>query len=296
MKIFVTGGTGFIGKFLLPKLNKEKNELLILTRNPNNLNGSKNIAYVEGDLSNIDKWKDEVEEFKPEAAIHLAWEGIPDYSSQNSIKNLKYSLDLIQLLAKVGCRKILATGSLWEYGEQEGKLSEEMQVIPFNAFAVAKNSLNWMGTEFAKENNMIFLWTRLFYVYGPGQKNNSLIPYLISCTKMNKRPKIRNPNAQNDFIYVEDVADAICKIVLKCRTSEVFNIGSGKLTSVQYIIEKIFNSLGIKAGIKIGEKEQLDSLQSAYADISKIRKETGWVPKVNIDEGIKKTLEAFVLI
>jgi len=290
VKIFVTGGTGFIGKFLVSRLNNEKNKILILTRNPINLERSKNASFVEGDLSNMDKWIDRLRKFKPDTTVHLAWEGIPDYSCQNSIKNLKYSLDLIQLLAKIGCRTILVTGTLWEYGSQKGKLSEEMQVNPFNVFTAAKNALNLLGSEIAKEYKMNFIWARLFYVYGPGLKRDSLISYLIRCAKEDIKPGIRNPNAQNDFIYVEDVADAICQILLKCKKSEVFNIGSGKLTSVQYIIEKIFQYLGRKKDYEVSSKQQLDLLPSSYADISKIKKEIGWKPKVNIDEGIQKIL------
>ena len=291
MRIFVTGGTGFIGKFVIKKLNNGKNEILILSRNSNKSIKSENISFLKGNLADINQWGKSLLEFKPEACVHLAWEGIPDYKIDNSIKNLKYGLDLMQLLVESGCQKILATGSLWEYGSLKGRLSEDTPVNPFNAFTAAKNSLNWMGRELAKENNMVFLWTRLFYVYGPGQKSDSLIPYLTRCAKENIKPEIRNPDARNDFIYIEDVAEAIYQILIKCKKSDLFNIGSGKSIKIQYIIKKIFQTLGIKKGYDIGEKDQPDSFQSSYAGISKIRKKTGWVPKINIDEGIKRVLD-----
>lgn len=293
MRIFITGGTGFIGSYLIPKLTEGKNKVLVLTRNPKNLVKYKEATCLKGDLSKISEWKKELKRFKPEAVIHLAWKGIPDYSSPNSITNLKYGLDLLQTLATVGCKKILVTGSLWEYGLQKGKLSEKISVNPFNAFTAAKNSLNWVGSEFAKEHNIVFLWVRLFYVYGPGQKKNSLIPYLISCAKENKKPEIRNPNAQNDFIFVEDVAEAIYQILLKSNKSDTFNIGSGKLTSIQYIIESISKTLGIK-GYQVGNKERIDDYAFSYADISKIKSIIGWKPQINIDEGIKRILTGFL--
>ncbi|OGE30450.1 hypothetical protein A3C59_00500 [Candidatus Daviesbacteria bacterium RIFCSPHIGHO2_02_FULL_36_13] len=291
MKIFVTGGTGFIGKFVISKLKSEKNKLLILTRNLHVSENSKNTLFVKGDLSDVNQWKDELKKFMPDAAIHLAWEGIPDYSSKNSIKNLNFSLELVQLLAEIGCKKILATGTLWEYGDQSGKLSEDMQIKPFNAFTAAKNALNWLGSEIAKERDISFTWIRLFYVYGPGLKRDSLIPYLIKCGKENKKAEIRNLYAQNDFVYVEDVADAICTLLLKCKKGGVYNIGSGQLTSVQTIIEKIFNSFSKQKKYKKTKKKNLDSLAYAYADISKIQK-FGWKPRINIEEGLRKTIEA----
>ena len=144
MRIFITGGTGFIGSHLIPKLADGKNKLLVLTRNSKNLVKYKRVTCLKEDLSKINNWKEELKKFKPEVVVHLAWEGIPDYSSPNSITNLKYGLDLLQILETVGCKKILVTGSLWEYGLQKGRLSEKTSVHPLNAFTAAKNSLNWV--------------------------------------------------------------------------------------------------------------------------------------------------------
>lgn len=293
MNIFLTGGSGFIGKFVVRKLDNGANKLLLLTKNPKNLIYSENVTILEGDLADIDRWENTLKNFKPQATIHLAWEGIPDYGIEQSIKNLNYGLDLIKLLAKIGCHTILITGSLWEYGTQTGKLSEDACTKPFNAFTAAKNSLYLLGNELAKENNMLFLWTRLFNVYGPGQKTTSLIPTIIDCAKNNKTMGVRNPKAKNDFIYVEDVAEAISDILLKCKKNEIFNIGHGKLVSVQSIIDKISNFFGTKQQYEVVAQKQIDALSYFYADISKIKKEIGWKPKTSINIGIKKTIEYF---
>lgn len=80
---------------------------------------------------------------------------------------------------------------------------------------------------------------------------------------------------------------------MKCDKSDVFNIGSGKLTSVQSITQKIFSFFGTKLSYRLAKQEQMDSLSAFYADISKIKRQIGWVPKVDIDKGIKKTIEQF---
>lgn len=294
MRIFVTGGTGFNGKFVVQKLDIETNKLLSLTRNTNNVAQSKNISVLKGDLASINTWKDTLKNFKPQAAVHLAWEGIPDYGPQNSIKNLNYGLELIEVLAKVGCQTTLVTGTIWEYGNQTGKLGEDFCTKPFNALTAAKNSLHYLGREIAKDYKVNFIWTRLSNVYGPGRQETSLIPYLIESVQDNKKIEIRNPNAQNDFIYVEDVAEAICQLVLRCKKNGVFNIGSGKLISVKDIIKKIFKILNVNKEYKVTNQQQIDSFSNAYADISKIKKELGWQPKVDIDEGLKKTIEALL--
>ena len=138
---------------------------------------------------------------------------------------------------------------------------------------------------------MAFIWTRLFYVYGPSQQPKALIPHIIRCAKDHKQPNIRNPKAKNDFIYVEDVADALCAILKKCNESNTYNIGSGKLTSVSYIMNYIFDRLHIKKDFKKVQSQSKDAaFNYAFADISKIKKEIGWEPKISVEEGILKTI------
>ena len=219
MKVFITGGTGFIGKHLVKTLKARGHELFLL----------------EKDLADINSWINEVKDFSPDATIHLAWQGIPDYGPETSAKNLKYGLNLIEELSKIDCKWILSAGSCWEYGGKSGKISEDAQINPINDFTKAKNDLHIQGKEIAEKNNMQFVWTRFFYVYGPGQKETSLIPYLIKSIKENKTPEIKNPNAKNDFIYVEDLAEALADLTEKKVKTNVYNIGSGQLTAVQDI-------------------------------------------------------------
>lgn len=293
MKVFVTGGTGFIGQYVVRRLYKKGHKLLILSVQPKSqkLNFPKTVEFVEGDLANIESWKSNVKNFQPDAAIHLAWEGIPDYGVETSIKNLKYGLNLFEELAEIGCKKIICTGSCWEYGQNQGEISEDLPVKSSNAFTAAKNALHWLGREIAKENNIQFIWTRLFYVYGPGQRENSLIPYIIKCAREGKDPKIKTPSARNDFIYVGDVAKAIVAILKKCNQSTVYNIGSGYSTSIQDIIKIVYSELNLQYQLK----DKILNTKNIYSDnfwvdISKIKKEIGWESKTTICEGIKNTI------
>ena len=298
MRIFLTGGTGFIGRYVLKHLEKEGYNILLLTRaskeNISSIIKSKKVDIVSGNLSDINKWKDKLIQFKPEVTIHLAWEGIPDYGVKASIKNLKYGLDLFEELAEIECKKIICTGSCWEYGQNQGEISEDLPVKSSNAFTAAKNALHCLGREIAKENNMQFIWIRLFYVYGPGQRENSLIPYMVKCVKEGKELRIKTPSARNDFICVEDVAKAIVAILEKCKQNTVYNIGSGYSTSIKDIIEIIYTKLHLqyKTKDKVLKTENI-YYDNFWADISKIKKEIGWEPKILIKKGIEKIISFY---
>lgn len=292
MRILITGGTGFVGEHVLKKISRSNNQILALTRS-NVKSFDKNIKFLKCDLSSIKTYKKELSKFKPDAAIHLAWQGIPNYNIENSLNNLNQGIELINILIAAGCKKIIAAGTLWEYGTLKGKVAESTIPVPHNIFTATKNSLNLIGKEICREKNVEFIWARIFYVYGPGQRRDSLIPYLIDCLYKNTEPEIRNPEARNDFVYVEDVADAIFKLLIKKSPSGDYNIGSGKLTSIKHIISQIYKGFYKKQKYLRGRKHSMDFINGIYADTSKINKVTGWIPKTTIDSGIGKTIESF---
>ena len=246
MRIFITGGTGFIGRPTVLELQKCGHQLLLLApesrRESSERFGGRGIPLTKGDLGNPKKWEVAVKRFRPEAALHMAWEGLPDYGEDISEKNLIQGLRFYRLLGKIGCKKVVTTGSCWEYGIRQGKLSEDMPLHPFNAFSAAKNALHWFGECIAGDYDMQFIWTRLFFVYGPGQRKESLIPYLISCKKMGIKPEIKNPNKGNDFIYVNDIALAL-GILLEKRikgSGVTYNIGAGRLISNVKVLNTVY--------------------------------------------------------
>lgn len=285
MRIFITGGTGFIGRPAVRELQKQGHHLLILAREGEDikelLSRKGKTLVIKGSLGGPHKWARELRGFRPQAALHMAWEGLPDYGAAVSEKNLIYGLELYKLLAKIGCKKVITTGSCWEYGVTQGKLSEDMPVYPFNAFSAAKNALHWLGREIARENGMNFIWTRLFFVYGPGQRRESLIPYLIECKKTGAKPAIKNPTGCNDFIYVGDVARALRMLLEKKNQNELYNIGSGKCMSVYDVTTAIY-------GKPLGRKPR--QIKGFYADISRIKNEIGWKPLTDFTTGIKNIL------
>lgn len=298
MRIFITGGTGFIGKYVVEELARKNYNILILSREPSVklFSDFKNISFIKGDLSELHLWKNQLRKFKPDSAVHLAWEGIPDYGEEISLKNLMNSFALIMALCELGCKKIVGIGSCWEYIGHSGKMIENMKLdsAAFNAFITAKTSLYQFASEIIKNYDIQFIWIRPFFVYGPGQKKTSLIPYVINCLKNGKQPIINNLNGGDDFIYVKDIASAITAILRKNNLHSkniIYNVGSGSLTKIQEILKVIYDFYGVNFRIKKLQKN--NEAKDVYADISKIKKEIGWRPQTSIQKGIKEMIKYY---
>ncbi len=292
MRTFVTGGSGFVGRPTLDELKKRGHHLLVLSRKNHREHG---IDFIKGDLSNIAKWKSRLRKFKPEAAVHLAWEGIPDFSYANCTKNLEGGLALFAALADVGCKKIVATGSVFEYGDRAGKVDERMHISPPNALVAAKHSLHLMGEELAKEKDMDFIWLRAFNVYGGGQRPGSLIPYIMRCVAGNIPLTLKNPFAQGDFIYVADVAQAIADAVVRGKGRATYNVASGKLIPVKDIAKMVCEGMGASKDYyrHFALTAKGKPTGGCYAELKNIRKKIGWRPATDIKTGIRKTIADF---
>jgi nucleoside-diphosphate-sugar epimerase len=268
---------------LVIKLIDDGHEILQLSRSQS----SENI--VKGDLSKPSIWINRVKEFDPHTTIHLAWEGIPDFGFETSFINFSNGIKLLRTLKKIHCERIICTGSCWEYGRNNGKLHEQLIPKSTNSFTAAKNALHSMGKEFASESSIEFIWTRLFYVYGPGQRRTSLIPYIIDCISKKKHPNLQTPYSRNDFVYIDDVTSAISSLLNTKSRYNTYNIGSGISTSVEEITKLVYNHFKFNSELK-NKKDCPPNSINYYADISKINQDTGWRPRFEIKKGINKMI------
>ena len=120
MKILITGSSGFIGSALVKKVKNYKNFKLLLLSRKEYISKSMNIKYLRGDLNNLSQIEKKIEIFNPEILVHLAWEGIPDFSKNISKKNFSNSMKLIKfLIKKTTLKKIIISGSCFEKRKSE---------------------------------------------------------------------------------------------------------------------------------------------------------------------------------
>lgn len=296
MRVFITGATGFIGRYVVGQIRAGGHDILAFTLEKDaNESSTKNIQWLYGDLGDIESLKPPIRSFDPEVVIHLAWQGIPDYSEVISRINLNNSIQLLDFIVEgTDCKKIIVAGSCFEYGKNKGVCKESDPVQLKSFFSWAKYSLYQYLLLKCNQREVELIWFRIFYVYGPGQRGGSLVPTLIRALKDGKTPDIRSPLNKNDFVYVEDIARAFRLAVdMKVKTG-IYNLGYGISRSVYdacKIVEKcLLRSQEISDYIlKNGSKEKNIDFSS---DMNKTMKSFDWRSRTTLEEGIAKYIES----
>lgn len=293
MNIFITGGTGFLGRWVVRCLLADSHRLLVLTRDKKLIKRNKkekNLIYVSGDITNLNSLRKKIKIFRPQEAVCMAWEGIPNYDFDISFKNMTSNIILFRFLSEIGVKRIIFTGTQWEYGKTNSKKRETDSLDPINFIAAAKISVGFWGQKIMEEVGGQFVWLRLFSVYGPGQKSNSLVPHLVESYLQKKLPAIKNYSGGQDFVYVKDVAFCIAKFLRFPGVGGVFNVGSGKRTPIKKIIKLVTDKLSWQDFYKINVIKNGSPDLGIVSDISKIKKTIDWSPNSSIKKGMSEFL------
>lgn len=296
MRLVVTGSSGFLGKALCRKLLEAGHEILGLSRT----GGADGIRYppsmIQLPYMMGDRLPTDVIAFGPEALVHLAWDGIPDFTEEKCLENVETQIRFLRETKKLTkLKKIVVAGTCLEYGAKHGVKKETERLPPDSYLSWAKQTLSEYFALSCKEREVALVWFRIFYVYGPGQRAESLIPSLISALRSNQEPSIKNPSATNDYIYIDDVVSAFAKAVDVETCTGTFNLGTGRLTSVAEIVglvERSIQSSDKFSSRLVENKCEPTSVSSMWADISLLERQIGWMPKVNLAEGIELSCKA----
>jgi len=293
MKAIVTGGAGFIGSHLVELLIKKKFSVVVIdnfaTGRLNNLKKISNkIKIVKGSITNYSKIEKNFRNCK--YVFHLA--GLADIvpSIENPEKyfdtNVKGTLNVLMASKKYGIKKVIYAASASCYGivkkfptDENNKISTEYP------YALTKYLGEELICHWAKAYNLSTISLRLFNVYGVRSRTTGAYGAMFGvflAQLINNKPLtiVGDGKQTRDFTYVTDVANAFYMAAKSKIFHDIFNVGTGKPTSVNQVADKL-------GGKQIFIPKRPGEPDKSQANIQKISRKLKWKPKIPIDEGIK---------
>jgi len=297
-KIWIAGHNGMVGSALHKKLRK---------LNLNLITASKSILDLRNQ-SDVDNW---IKEKKPDIIFLAAAKvgGILEnnnYPADFIIDNLKIQTNVISSAFRHNVKKMIFLGSACIYPVSNKPIKESDLLtgkleLTNQAYSVAKIAGIEMCRSLAKQHNVEYISVQPNNLYGPNDNfsinSSHVIPGLIKKISIAKEKNQEfceiwgSGKPKREFLYVDDLAEALILISEKYKNLEPINVGSGFEISISSLANKIKKIIGFKGRLFFNSKYP-DGVKRKFLDSSKIKK-LGWTPKTSFDDGLRKTIEWF---
>ena len=314
-RFIVTGGYGFIGSNLIKLLLKKKFKVLNIDKlsysaQKYNLKDikSKNYFFKKTDINNKKEILKILKRYRPHGIFNLAADTHVDRSiddSSNFIKNNILGVyNLLEAIINYKKKVRLVHISTDEvYGDISGskRSDESFPYIPSSPYSASKASSDHLVNAYIRTHKIDAVISNCSNNYGPRQFPEKLIPKMIYNILNNKPlPIYAKGKNSREWIYVDDHCEALIKLFFKGKSGEKYNIGSDINCNNIFLVKKILKSFAVRK-IKIGKKVKIIFVKDRpghdfrYAlNSSKIKKTLKWKPKINLNQGITKTVDWYI--
>ena len=297
MRVLLTGATGFIGSHVARALLRDGHEIHALIRPTSDTRRIQDILpklqTISGDVLEPASLAAHVQRLQPECCVHLAWyvEAGKYLAAPQNLDYLAASVELAKALSAAGCKRLVGAGTCFEYDTDLGTLSETSATRPRHLYSACKLALYTALEGYSRNTGMEFAWLRFFYQYGPFEDSRRLVPHLINSLLRGETAKLTPGEQVRDFLYIEDLADAVSRVVGSKLTGPV-NIGSAQPITVREMALAIGRRLDKPSLIALGAQPYTpQDPMRVVADTSKLQTGTGWRPRFDLDAGLAKTIE-----
>lgn len=280
-KVLVTGASGFIGKALVRRLLLEQYEVVALSTS-------------DGDIaspSTLLKYSDE----RFERVFHLAGRSyVPDSWVDPTTfygTNVLGTANVVEYCRIIGAS--LTFVSAYIYGEPEvSPVSEDSSIRPSNPYALSKYLAENVCAFHAEQFGVPTVVIRPFNVFGVGQSKLFLIPSLIEQALFSTEIVVRDLRPKRDYVYIDDLVDAIMKASSSHGTYRVYNVGAGASISVKEIIDIVQQEARSSKPVICTEVARRNEILDVVSDISRARSDLGWCPSIPFSQGIRNIVQA----
>tara|TARA_B110000037_G_scaffold73033_1_gene87798 strand:+ start:1392 stop:2330 length:939 start_codon:yes stop_codon:yes gene_type:complete len=296
-KLLVIGGTGFLGSHVCREAIKKNYRVISVSTKKTKFNLIKKVKYIKCDISNSTTIKRKLN-FEVDYIINFG--GYVDHSDKNKTyqSHFKGCKNLIDFYQKKKIKKFIQIGSSLEYGKTKSPHKEKIMtkkvILLKSIYAKSKLlSTNYCMNAF-KKNFFPVIVLRPYLVYGPGQKIDRLIPFIISKSLTNKTFPCSSGVQLRNFLFVEDFVKAIFKTLTKKNVNgEIINIGSNNNLKVKKVILMIKNYLNSGKPMFGKIKLRKDESIKYYPSIKKAKNLINWKPLIQFEKGLIQTIKYY---
>jgi dTDP-glucose 4,6-dehydratase len=302
MKVLVTGGSGFIGSHLIPKLLEAGHDVYSLQRYVTGryILGEHEAKTVFGDLQDSFVVRKLVKDIQPDAVIHLASISAVAYSYEHPQEVLTTNTIGTINLAESCMREIphfkqfLYAGSSEEYGNQtKFPIEETAELLPNSPYSASKVAADKYLQYMRDAYDFPVTILRPFNTYGRKNNTHFIVERTITQMLRSKVVKLGDPTPTRDMLYIEDHVDAYLTCLGNEKTrGEIFNFCTGRGITIRELVKLIAGLMGFDGKIiwNTIPARPLD-IQKLIGSYDKAKRVLGWKPKYTLEEGLKKTIE-----
>lgn len=297
MKVIITGANGFIGSSLVQKFVNNGIDVLAIDASfaDTRIKANDHVKKIESSLIDLDDLKHLIQKNDYDLFYNLAWRGVngPDKSRYDvQLNNILISLRCAELAKELGCKKYLCAGTIAERSIESlpllNKTSSGMM------YAAAKKCNHIMLENYCKNIDLNFIWMQFSNIYGPNNKTGNLISYTLTQLKQGLPATFGPAQQPYDFIYVDDLVEAIFRLGINTTKKNFYFIGSGSPMILSNYLTKIGTVFRRQDLIQIGIRED-DNIKYDFEmmAIDELVSEIGNYVSGTFDELIKYTIEHF---
>ena len=309
--VFVTGASGFVGANLAAELVSQQANVICLRRDearPNSLDlldlGDK-VTIVNGAVEDLEIVARALNEYEVDAVFHLAAQALVGAANRSPLSTFESNIRGTYILLEAcrtseTVRRVVVASSDKAYGSQE-KLpyTEDLNLNGLFPYDVSKACTDLLAQSFSHTFGLPVAITRSANIYGPADTNMSrIIPGTILSLMKGERPIIRSDGTPvRDFVYTSDIVDAYLTMAENIENvrGEAFNFGSGEPVSMLELVQRITRLMGmdLEPDIMLTKKIERE-IDAQYLDSRKARERLDWEPRVDLDDGLKLTIDWYL--
>ena len=299
-RLLIVGGTGFIGKNLVIHAVQADYKVSVLSLNKPAKNQSiKDVSYIQADITDVIALKNKLSDIIFDYVVNLS--GYIDHS--NFLEGGKQVLDMhflgvqniFQCLDWKQLKRFVQIGSSDEYGNLPAPQHEGLRESPISSYSLGKVASTQLLQMLHRTQDLPVVILRLFLVYGVGQDDKRFLPQVIQGCLSNNPFPVSAGKQLRDFCYIDDISQGILLSLTNDKVnSEIINLASGIPITIKEVVESVKSAVGQgkpefgKVPYRKGEN------MSLYADTSKASDLLDWMPKMILDEGIKRTVDHYI--